>query len=300
MASSDVIRLSPRLWLFLGVCLVGSTVPGMWVAAQPALHHAGSRSNINPQPVRLPLVAATDDRFVRLSTAQGLAKIKVDHIVQDDQGFMWFGTRWGLYRYDGYSFKVFVNEPGDPTSLDGVSVESLFKDHDGTLWIGCDRSLNKFDRATETFKPYPIPFANHITQDAAGMLWISGRGGLYSLDPTSGRIQHSYHPNDRSGFASNDLSYCGEDKRGVFWVAESGYLDEFDRRAGKVTRRIPVPGAPHGFNFYEDRFGVFWIYHSSPNPLGVLDRETQTLTNYAFPEREPTVMHVSAMMARIG
>ena len=161
MASSDVIRLSPRLWLLLGVCLVGSAVPGVWVADQADPHHAGSRININPQPVRLPLVAATDNRFVRLSTAQGLSQIKVDHIVQDDQGFMWFGTRFGLYRYDGYTFKVFVNEPGNPNSLDGVSVNALFKDHDGALWIGCDQSLNKFDRVTETFKPYPIPFANH-------------------------------------------------------------------------------------------------------------------------------------------
>jgi hypothetical protein len=117
------------------------------------------------------------------------------------------------------------------------------------------------------------------------------------LDPTSGRIQHySHDPNDPSSPSSNNLSYCGEDKSGAFWVAGDGYLDEFDRKTGKVARHIPLPEASYGFNFFEDRFGVFWIYHSSPKALAVFDRETNTLTHYAFPEREPTVMRVSAML----
>ena len=58
-------------------------------------------ANVASRPIRLPIVAATDNQFVRLSTAQGLSQIKVDSILQDDQDFMWFGTRWGVYRYDG-------------------------------------------------------------------------------------------------------------------------------------------------------------------------------------------------------
>jgi signal transduction histidine kinase/ligand-binding sensor domain-containing protein len=246
----------------------------------------------------LPIVSATDNRFVRLSTFEGLSQTKADHIVQDDQGFMWFGTRYGLYRYDGYAFKVFVRDAGNPNSLDGVVVKSLFKDRDGALWVGCDQSLNKFDWTTETFTRYPIPAAEHITQDAAGMLWITSPGnGLYGLDPASGRIRHySHDPNDPSSLSSMSLSYCGEDKSGTFWVASDGHLDEFDRRAGKVTKHILLPEAPGGFKFYEDRFGAFWIFHGPPNTLAVLDRKTNTLTYYAFPKREPTMMKVTAML----
>ena len=46
---------------------------------------------------------------------------------------------------------------------------------------GCDQFLNKFDRATETFKRYPVPFVTHITQDSAGTLWLATVKGLYSL-----------------------------------------------------------------------------------------------------------------------
>ena len=233
-----------------------------------------------------------------------MSQTKVDSIVQDDAGFMWFGTHFGLYRYDGYTFKVFARDPGNPDSLDCVDVQALFKDRDGVLWVGCDQSFNKFDQTTETFRRYPIPLATHIAQDDRGLLWVTTRSGLYRLDPASAAIQHySHDPQDPSSISSNDLSYCAEDKAGSFWVASNGGLDEFDRRAGKVTRHIVLPDVQGShpeeglkLGFYEDRFGLFWIFHSAPDPLAVFDRNTNTLTRYAFPEGEPTVTRVQAML----
>src|SRR5579863_5823165 len=100
------------------------------------------------QVVQLPIVNGADIRFARISTADGLSQTKVDRIVQDDQGFMWFGTQYGLNRYDGYNFKIFAHDPGDPNSLSGVYIRALFKDRDGTLWVGCNQFLNKFDPKT--------------------------------------------------------------------------------------------------------------------------------------------------------
>ena len=62
-----------------------------------------------PLSVRIPAIDGADIRFSRLSTAQGLSQTQVAEIVQDDQGFIWFGTQYGLDRYDGYEFKVFMS-----------------------------------------------------------------------------------------------------------------------------------------------------------------------------------------------
>src|SRR5689334_4557832 len=284
MTISDPIRLSSRPSLLLYLWSLGGAVPGVCVAGWSAPHHPELQVSIAPEPVRLPIVDATDNRFLRLSTAEGVSQTKVDHMVQDTEGFMWFGTRDGLYRYDGYAFKIFVRDLGNPNSLDGIVVRALFKDRQGAVWVACDQSLNKFDEKTETFTHYPIPLATHITQDTTGLLWLATHGGLYGLDPLSGRIQrYSHDPNDPSTLSSSDLSYCGEDKEGRFWVASIGALEEFDRRAGKVMRRNILPDVLGGFEFYEDRFGTFWISRSSPNPLAVFDRKSNTLTRYAFP-----------------
>ena len=295
-------------WKSLAVCcalaaLLSDLTPGM---AQDQAGHPEHRTNsiaavpqvlVNPRTITLPIVDEKGIRFTRLSTDEGLSQTKVSQIVQDDQGFMWFGTQYGLNRYDGYNFKLFLHDPRKPNSLSGVYVDALFKDRDGALWVGCNQFLNKFNRATETFTRYPVPLVTHISQDSAGILWLATANGLYSLDPATGTIrQYSHNPNDPSSLSDNHVKASGEDKEGRFWVATAGHLDEFDHKTGKVTRDIPMPELPPWFGFYEDRFGVFWIFHDSPNALSVFDRKTNTLTNYSFHEPEPSTAALTVIM----
>jgi ligand-binding sensor domain-containing protein/signal transduction histidine kinase len=246
-----------------------------------------AKASVDPRPIQLSIVEGTDIRFARISTADGLSQTKVGQIVQDDQGFMWFGTQYGLNRYDGYTFKVFIHDPGNPNSLNGVYIRSLFKDRDGTLWVGCDQFVNKFDPATEAFTRYPVPFVSHISQDGAGMLWLATSTGLYGLDRATGRIRHySHDPSDPSSLSGSDITMTGEDKGGRFWVANTKGLDEFDRGTGKATLHFPLPGDAR-FSFYEDRFGIFWIFNLAGNALAVFDRKTNTLARYAFYKGEP-------------
>jgi len=288
-----------RVILFIAFLMMGIARPARSQVAPHDLnkavdkHHitapAGTvpQASVGPRPIQLSIVDGTDIRFARVSTADGLSQTKVGQIVQDDQGFMWFGTQYGLNRYDGYTFKVFIHDPGNPNSLNGVYIRSLFKDRDGTLWVGCDQFVNKFDPATETFTRYPVPFASHISQDGAGVLWLATSTGLYELDRATGRIRrYSHDPNDPSSLSGDVITMSGEDKGGRFWVANTKGLDELDRRTGKVTLHIPLPG-DWTFSFYEDRFGIFWIFNLSRNALAVFDRKTNTLTRYSFYKGEP-------------
>ena len=84
------------------LCLIGVTA---CCANVPEAH-------VNPIPLKLPVDEATDIRFAHISTAQGLSQIRVMNMVQDDLGYMWFGTLYGLNRFDGYTFKVYLHERG--------------------------------------------------------------------------------------------------------------------------------------------------------------------------------------------
>jgi ligand-binding sensor domain-containing protein len=136
------------------------------------------RAQEDPHSINLPVVDGHDLRFQRVSLTQGLSQTSVSSITQDNQGFMWFGTQYGLNRYDGYKFKVFAREPGRSNSLSGVFIRSLFKDREGTLWVGCDQFLDKLDPVTETFTHYSVkapgetgPGATvvHMSQDRTGV-----------------------------------------------------------------------------------------------------------------------------------
>jgi streptogramin lyase len=124
----------------------GTSAPGLPDTARP-------EARVAAETVNIPVVEGGRARFTRISAADGLSQTRVSQIVQDDRGFIWFGTQYGLDRYDGYEFKVFVHEAGRVNSLAGAYVYSLFKDRSGMLWIGCNRTLDRFDPRTETNWP---------------------------------------------------------------------------------------------------------------------------------------------------
>ena len=70
-------------------------------------------------------------RFDRLTIEDGLSVNAINTIVQDNQGFLWFGTKDGLNRFDGYEFKVYRHNPQDPHSISDNWVYSLYQDNQG-------------------------------------------------------------------------------------------------------------------------------------------------------------------------
>jgi signal transduction histidine kinase/ligand-binding sensor domain-containing protein len=245
-----------------------------------------------PDIVRIPIIDGRDIRFRKLSNPQNLSHVRVESIVQDAQGFMWFGTWNGLNRYDGYKFKLFKHEAGDPNSLSSVYVYALFKDHSGNLWVGTDGFLDRFHPETESFTHYKVdkPATNqlssiviHISEDSGGMLWLSTRNGLFRLDPNTGELKNYVHdPADPFTLADSEIRSTGEDRKGNFWVATSRTLDEFDKQTGKVKGHILVGESGIGLWFHEDRFGVFWVICGSLGQIATLDRKTNRLTRYEY------------------
>src|SRR5579862_4454569 len=167
--------------LALVLVMCAGTTPAL---ATPPAAERGSETAV------LPLIDGDDLRFSRLSTAQGLSQTRVAQIVQDDRGFMWFGTQYGLNRYDGYSYKVFTHDPASDTSLSCayISERALFKDRSGTLWVGCDQFVDRYDAATETFAHYRLGDRRRdqppvrvftISQDRTDAIWLSTDDGLY-------------------------------------------------------------------------------------------------------------------------
>lgn len=63
------------------------------------------------------LKAQVTAKFEHISLEDGLSQLNDITIIQDRNDFMWYGTRDGLNRYDGHSFKVYKNDPKNPSKL---------------------------------------------------------------------------------------------------------------------------------------------------------------------------------------
>ena len=89
--------------------------------------------------------------YTALTTSNGLSQGYVYDILQDRDGFMWFATKDGLNRYDGYSFKVYTYNNYDPYSISNNNVNRLFEDSKGRLWVLTDFGINIYDKRKDRF-----------------------------------------------------------------------------------------------------------------------------------------------------
>ena len=98
--------------------------------------------------------------FTFLSVENGLSQQTVNAIFQDTDGYMWFGTRNGLNRYDGYDFKVFRKNYYDEHSLCGNEILCITQDSAKDIWIGTIEGINRIDYKTGQIFRYLLP-GNH-------------------------------------------------------------------------------------------------------------------------------------------
>ena len=90
--------------------------------------------------------------FKSLSSQNGLSQNTVSAILQDSKGFMWFGTKDGLDRYDGVSFRHFKYDRTNPRSLGNNFVTSLYEDVEGNIWASNSAVRRPFSVAAKAPK----------------------------------------------------------------------------------------------------------------------------------------------------
>jgi two-component system sensor histidine kinase ChiS len=255
-------------------------------------------------------------RFDHISIQEGLSQSVVSAILQDSQGFMWFGTQDGLNRYDGYEFKIFKQDPENPQSLSSNFILAIFEDRDGILWIGTNGGgLNRFDRETEQFTAFfndpadadslSSNFISEIFEDHEGVLWIGTiGGGLDQLDRETGRFIH--YPNDPENpqsLVGNTVSAIYEDRENTLWVGTNpGGLNRFDREKNLFTIYQNDPNDPLSIgsnnvtSILEDRSGMLWV---GTNNAGIsrFDREKGTFLTIQNNPQDPQSLSIDNVTA---
>ncbi|HKJ37399.1 MAG TPA: two-component regulator propeller domain-containing protein [Anaerolineales bacterium] len=197
-------------------------------------------------PASLPDICNCVLRFDHVGIEQGLSQSSVRVILQDNIGFMWFGTEDGLNRYDGYTFKTFKPDPDNPNSLSDRFINSIVEDSDGFIWIGTRQGgLNRYDPRTEKFSQYrhndenpsslSSDFVNALYVDSSDNLWVGTTQGLDLLDRNTGSFtRYSYDSFVPDSLSGKSVTVIYQDNRGRLWIGtSSGGLNQFDTQSKK-------------------------------------------------------------------
>lgn len=192
-------------------------------------------------------------KFTHLGSDNGLSQNFISCIIQDHKGFMWFGTKDGLNRYDGHNFVIHQHDPFDSTSLSDNYITSLFEDSRGYIWVGTlNGGLNIFDRKTETF--YQIVYESKvsdnnipeevksISEDKDGNIWIATRGrGIFRLSLKTDNSfdfsskNFSNQTDNPKTLSSNIITTIFIDSKGILWIGTLKGLDRFNKEDESFT-----------------------------------------------------------------
>jgi len=242
----------------------------------------------NAQPDHMAL------RYLR--TEEGLSQNEVTSILQDNEGFMWFGTRSGLNRYDGYEFLVFDQVPGDSGSLVNTSIERIYKDSKGIIWIGTkSNGISRYNPVAGKFlnMPFNEPSAQNILpdkrvisfcEDSIGEMWIGAwNGGLLKYNPESGQGK-TYH-------LSANINVIIKSSDGIVRVGTNDGLFDYDPASGSFKRPDFSPVSDQIPSIIEDRDQqVLWILHNSDKStlmkFDLKNRSSQTFSLNPAEEKE--------------
>jgi len=183
-----------------------------------------------------------DPYFTKIGTEKGLSHKKINCILQDRRGFMWFGTEDGLNRYDGRYFTVFRSVPNISYSLSGNIITDLYEDKSGVLWIATkDGGITKYD---------------------------------YRQPPLKQFKQFKHDKNNPKSIPENGINKIIEDDQGNLWLASS---DSYTLRFNKKTEKfdVPVPGGAQWIlSFAKGDQNILWVGRAG---VGLLKIDTRTL-----------------------
>ena len=189
--------------------------------------------------------------FRHYKVENGLSNNSIICSIQDRKGFMWFGTKDGLNRYDGYVFKIFRNIPDDHKSLGNNFILSLQEDRQGVLWVGTYRGLYRFDATNEEFSLVEGTANDEIRdiqEDSLGNIW-------YVL----GRSLHRYNPQINKHFSFDAMpelvaTSITLSPDGHIWIALiDGKVASYDANSDHFTHfRIIPENRPFAEKWIED------------------------------------------------
>jgi ligand-binding sensor domain-containing protein len=246
------------------------------------------------------------------TSADGLPNNYIRCLYQDNNGYLWVGTRHGLSKFDGYEFTNY-DRPGEQYT-DPPYPSGIFEDSNLTLWVVSNALLFTYDPASDRFNL--VKENNTIGLfDKRGNLWIPFNDGIYkiasenliSLQPSLiklicrekankfavfekinpaiiKRYAKIYNPKPGANLSFNELGFAlMEDSYGMIWcMVHSDGVYKLNPNTEKIDHYHYTNIKTEGLNYnivssmYEDETG-FWL--GTDKGIDVLDKLTNTIVS---------------------
>lgn len=167
--------------------------------------------------------------FARLNAEDGLSQNSVLAITQDHQGFIWFGTRSGLNRYDSKRFVTYRANGAQKGSLSSNYILSLLADSQKNLWVGSRNGVNRYRPEDDSFEkiafekePGKEVYINYLFEDSKKRIWATTSNSVYIINDTKKPVLNVFAP--LAGWQLGIVYVVFEDSKNNIWLGAANGL----------------------------------------------------------------------------
>ena len=242
--------------------------------------------------------AYTNINFKHITGEDGLSQGTVETMIQDNKGYMWFGTNDGLCRYNGYEFKIYKHDEESKNSITNNYIVDIKEDKSGNIWVGTANGLSKIDPNTDLITNYNMndeeKSLSHynigdILITKSGDVLVATSDGLNIYDEKNDKFYRIF--DKKNDLTSQYICSLAEDENQNIWVATNNGLDKIDIKNKKNI--IKFKEGKGKFNISEnyiyvvkyDKMGYIWA-GSLKEGLNKIDINTNEVKQYKHDYRD--------------
>ncbi len=225
--------------------------------------------------------------FRHYSTNEGLSQRSVIKIIQDDYGYLWFGTRYGLNRFDGHNFKNYYYNANNENSLSDSWITSLLKDSKGNLWVGTSNGFCKyvyendnFIRIQEKGKYFKGQIFDLIEDEENNDIWISSDNGFWQFNKTNNSFKKVVSNNHFSKIVLSTIKLSQDS----FLICTDSYIDLYNKKTNSLKHfkypngHSPIKIKNNNVTLYLDSNKKIWLGYNGG--LAFFDPDKDEFVDY--------------------
>lgn len=237
--------------------------------------------------------------FKHYQVENGLSYNSVICSLQDKKGFLWFGTKDGLNRFDGYTFKIFRNDPDDPGSIGNNFIQSLYEDKDQIIWIGTLAGLYKYNPLQESFSLVTASKGKEVRDarvDSKGNIWYIAGFVLHQYNETT---KETITYQNRPHSLVSSISINSKDE---IWVASiDGFIQQYiPQTESFVNYNVFNKSKPAISNWIEKIYDTnkgFLLIGTSNQGIKIFDLKTLTYKELLTYNEDQTAIYARDFIA---
>ena len=200
--------------------------------------------------------------FRQFGVADGLPSSSLTGLALDREGYLWIATRDGLARFDGVGYAIYRHVPGQPGTLPGNFVQTVFVDSRDRVWVGIEgKGLCVLDRQRQGFTQ--ISQASHpllrsddvwaIAETPDRQIWFGTfGGGLYRMDGEGRLARYLPEEGQADALPAENVLALAVDARGSLWVGTTSGVARWSGHgfetlpAGQLSGEVVFSISPEG------------------------------------------------------